>query len=506
MAELLREKNGRFFRTVSTFPSATAPSLPELMVGRYADRANQDFLRHVQEFFRSTGKIKRYAFDHRAWDSSDQDLFDLVQSAGKQGWAYAESEFEGAELNRFEPFSYQMEFLTGYTRLPAHNYDRQVIDQVIEDLSSRPTLPDLTFIGLGIVDIMGHSHGPQAEQYSKMIVENDKDIARLVDTLQARPHPSGGTLFDHTDFYIFGDHGMASSDVRMTIGDQLTRLGLKTSDGSDLPALMQASVNPRWYDSYDAIVLAVGSNGADVHVRQRRSRSEIRPWTERPSYAQLRRLPLSNANGTMDLLAFFQGYPGVDHVLVPDGPLSVRVLASGGAEAIILQERPGSEASSPRRYAYQVVQTDAEGQDPFRYLRDPAAAALLTPAGSSEPRFHDEQAWMDATAWTNYPFAPALIPKAFVDSDTTPDFTVNLQDGFSCLTMMHGDHGSPTAASTVSFLVAAGPDLTHFPSEGRSTVRLIDLHQEVRRTLALPDDPLSDSRGLGQGPHQLPRR
>ena len=87
---------------------------------------------------------------------------------------------------------------------------------------------------------------------------------------------------------------------------------------------------------------------------------------------------------------------------------------------------------------------------------------------------------------------------------TTPDFTVNLQDGFSCLTLMHGDHGSATAANVHSFLVAAGPDLSDFPTEGRSTVRLIDVHEEVRETLGLPHDPLSDSRGLGPGPKALP--
>jgi hypothetical protein len=499
--DITESKGGRFLRTISTYPSATAPSVPELLTGRYSDRTNQDFPRHVQEFNRNTGQVLRYAFLREAWDSSDIDLFDLVKQAGKQAYSYFEGEFAAADKNGFAPASYRFEEFTGYTKLPAYNYDRQVIDEVLDDLSVRPTLPDLSFIGLGIVDIMGHSYGPHSEQYKKMVIENDRDIGRLVEALRAKPHPSGGTLFDHTDFYIFGDHGMAPTDVRMTFGETLTRLGVTAFDASELSSNLSMSLSPHWYDNADLIVIAIGSNAADIHVRARVAHGLGRPWSERPSPALLRAFPLSKGPGTMDLVAFFQGHPGVDNVLVSDGPGRVRMMAAGGGEALVIQRQGSGEPSAgSRSSAYQVVRLDADGMDPLGYLSNPKTRDLVTMMGAAEPRFFDQDEWMTATADSGYPMAPILLPKAFTPSPTTPDIIVNLKNGFSCLALMNGDHANPTAATVNSFLVAAGPDLSKLPVDGTTTVRLIDVNADVRRTLGLATDPLADSRGLGIGP------
>ncbi len=494
LRRLARDKGGRFLRTITTFPSATAPSLPELLVGRYSDRCQADLLRRVQGFDRTTGRIDRYEFERKAWDTRDVDLFDLVARSGRRSFSYFEGEFRNASVNDFNPLGYRIEFATGYARLPTINYDRQVMSAVLRDLKNEKPPPALVFIGLGAADIAGHARGPEHPDYAKAIVENDAQLLRLIAVLEATPHPKGGSVYQHSAFFVFGDHGMAPTREHLSIGRSLNQAGIITGDGADLGAMLQASLLKDWYQNVDAVVLGIGSNVAELQVRRRTPRGQRRPWVERPALAELRDMPVSRGRGggSVDLVSYLVGHVGMEMVMVAEGPGRVQVFSPGGGEALVVREGP---PEAPRRFAYQVRRTDARGRDPLGYLQEPAARALITPAHAAQLAFHSTRAWFDATAHCAQPLGPPLIPKAFDPHPTAPDILLVARPDFGFLPVVKGDHGSLQIESSVSFLLAAAPGLEPGLRDG-DTVRLIDVHAEVRRYLELPEDPASDSWGL----------
>jgi hypothetical protein len=494
LKRLARDKNGALLRAVTSFPSSTAPSLPELMVGRYSDRCQPDLLRRVQGFDRESGLIARYEFERKAWDTRDVDLFDLVAKQGRRSFSYFEGEFRSASVNDFNPLTYRVEFATGYANLPTINYDRQVVDEVLRDLRAEKPPPALVFIGLGAADINGHARGPEAPEYAQAMVENDAQLLRLIEALDDLPHPKGGSVYEHSHFFVYGDHGMATTDKHLNLGRWLNQAGVLAADGADLGAMLQASLVKDWTKNVDAVVLGIGSNVAELQVRRRTVDGKRRPWRERPSLAELRGMPLAQGKGTVDLIALLTGHVGIDLVLVPEGPGRVQLFAPGGGEGLVVRQDP---VDGPRRFAYQARRLDATGRDPLGYLQDPAAAALVTPAHAAELRFVDDGEWFRATQRLPRPYAPPLIPKAFDAGPTAPDILVTSQNGFGFLPVVRGDHGNLTADSMLSFALVASREVPAAPQLGDgASVRLIDLNAEVRRVLELPADPQADSRGL----------
>ncbi|MFH1812419.1 MAG: alkaline phosphatase family protein [Pseudomonadota bacterium] len=492
MKRLIRDKKGVLLRAVTSFPSSTAPSLPELMVGRYSDRCQPDLLRRVQGFDRESGQIARYEFERKAWDTRDVDLFDLVAQQGRRSFSYFEGEFRSASVNDFNPLTYRVEFATGYANLPTVNYDRQVIDEVLRDLRAEKPPPGLVFVGLGAADINGHARSPDGPEYAQAIVENDAQLQRLIAALEKIEHPKGNSVYQHSHFFIYGDHGMVSTSQHLNLGRSLNQAGILAADGADLGAMLQASLVKDWYKNVDAVILGIGSNIAELQVRRRTPAGKRRPWRERPSLIELRSFPVATGRGTVDLIALLTGHVGMDLVLIPEAAGRVQVFAPGGGEGLVVRQDP---VNGPRRFAYQVRRIDGLGRDPLGYLQDDGARALVTPAKAELLQFHDEADWLTATAQTARPYAPPLIPKAFDVGPTAPDIIVTSKNGFGFLPVVRGDHGNLTSESMVSFLLVASPELESGVGDGQ-TVRLIDAHAEVRHLLELPADPLTDSRGL----------
>ncbi|MBN2358531.1 MAG: alkaline phosphatase family protein [Deltaproteobacteria bacterium] len=516
LRELLRSKEGRLLRAISTFPSATAPSVPELLVGRYSDRASPRMLRRVQGFDRTTGRIARYEFVRQAWDSPDDDLFDLVARSGRRSFSYFEGEFRSASVNEFNPLGHGIDWATGYASLPMTNFDQRLLDDAIRDLRAERPPPALVFIALNAADIAGHSRGPAHPDVATVLIHNDRQIGKLVGALRKLDHPAGGTVFEHTHFYIFSDHGMAATGFNLTLGRDLQQHGLAVADGSDVGAMLQASLFKDWHNNVDGIVLGIGSNVAEMQVRRRLPDGARRPWHERPTLAELRALPVTQPGGpadkvvgTMDLIAYLQSHVGMDMVMVQERPGRVQLFAPGGGEALVARAGKPEEA---RRFAYQVWRTDADGGDPLGYLAVPGARALVTPAAATELQFFDERTWWEATNACERPYAPPLIPKAFDSGPTAPDVILVAKNGYGFLPVVKADHGNLSTESSSGFLIAAGPEFEP-PAAGRGKrparedhgpVRLIDVNAEIRRYLGLPEDPLADSRGLGRGAASRP--
>jgi len=509
LRDLIKRKNGRLLRAISSFPSSTAPMVPEVLVGRFSDRASPQLLRRVQGFDRTSGRIDRYEFVRTAWDSPDVDLFDLASRAGRRSFSYFEGAFRSASVNEFNPLGHGIDWATGYANLPMTNFDELLVNQAIRDLQAEQPPPALVFIGLNAADIASHSRGPAHPDVTTMVIQNDRQIGRLVEALRKLPHPAGGTVFDHTQFYIFSDHGMTSTHHNLTLGHDLQQQGLMVADGSDLGQMLQASLFQDWYNNVDGIVLGIGSNVAELQLRRHAPDGARRPWRERPTLAELRAMPVIQPGGpadkmigSMDLIAYLQSHVGIDLVLAQEQPGRVQLFAPGGGEALVAREGKPEEA---RRFAYQVRRTDASGRDPLGYLAVPAAAALVTPATASELRFVDERAWWAATRNCSRPYAPPLIPKAFDSGPTAPDIILAAKNEYGFIPLVRADHGNLSTESMSGFLLAAGPEFDPLPAdpvkvqqEEIGPVLLIDLNAEVRRYLGLPVDPLTDSHGLAR--------
>lgn len=490
LARLTEGGRGGVVRTVTSFPSSTAPSLTELFIGDGMDRLAPAAIARIQDFDREDGRIRRYEFRREDWDSSEAEIFDRTASAGLVAWNYYPGLFRGASINWYNGLLYKFDWLLGYSRVAPPHLDQRAFRRMRKHLRRASEPPALVFATLDNADVVGHVYGPQSPEYEAALVVQDALVGRLVDVLQARTHPRGGSWFDHTWFYVFGDHGMAGSGVRVNLADDLQARGIEAADSGEFGRMLAAAVDDAWYGRIEAVVLGIGSNVADVYVRPRGPDGMARPWRERPTLAELRAMPGGPGQPSVDVVGWFLRQPGVSQVLAPDGEGRVRVFDADGGEALVAREGP---PEAPRRFAYQPLRRAADGHDPLEYTGS-AAEALLTPDGAADLVFHDASAWFEATVDSRFPFAPALLPKAFRGGPRAPDLVVNASLGYSFLPMVRGDHGNLERDAVTSFLLVSGPAGCQ-PAAGR-TVRLIDLHAEVLQVLGIPLDPSLDSQPM----------
>src|SRR6185369_11242117 len=83
-------------RSLSSFPSSTAPSVPEFLTGRYADRTPA-MPRSIHAFDRVSERARRYSLEPGAWEDGTPTLFTLLQARGESSVSLFEGHFDGSD-------------------------------------------------------------------------------------------------------------------------------------------------------------------------------------------------------------------------------------------------------------------------------------------------------------------------------------------------------------------------------------------------------------------------
>ncbi len=85
-------------QALSTFPAATAPSVPELLSGRWADREDLPAPNAVHAFDREQRRIVRYLTEPDTWSWPVPNLFDAAARAGLPAVTFQHSGIRSLEF------------------------------------------------------------------------------------------------------------------------------------------------------------------------------------------------------------------------------------------------------------------------------------------------------------------------------------------------------------------------------------------------------------------------
>lgn len=458
-------------QAISTVPSATAPSLPELLSGRWAAAQDSSAPNAVHAFDRDERRIVRYLTEPDTWAWPVGNLFDAATRAGLSAVTVFEGRWEGPESILTTAAVARAAALEVIGDTEASG-DASPVDAFLRRIRERG-VPDLSLVVFNDVDLKGHFHGPASAEVRRALVATDAHIGRIAEALRKARTPSGGSVLDETTFILFGDHGMVASGRFLDLTAFLATRGLTAFDAATLThVVFRERLGEAWTRWPDAILVSGGSNITQVYLRRPsggwRDGGDATPGEATHRHPDVWALARSLAD-----------LPGVGQVLrqVEGGAIEVR--AARGVIAHIVER--GTDGR--REWAYTVPAGARD--DPFGYLGAPAAASVVSRSGS--PVFYDADTWMQRTVALRYPGVVPLIPKAFHLERFTGDLMVTALPGWSFLRNQRGDHGNLERDAMLTPLVLFGAGVTSATSA--TTVRLVDIFPTAAVLLgASPDD------------------
>lgn len=149
-------------------------------------------------------------------------------------------------------------------RFSSRTLEKTKVDQIlawlaIEDPAQRPRLVTAWFHG---ADHAAHDEGPGAPEVAESLAPQDREIARLVQTLDARG------LFASTTLVFVSDHGMARAEQRINVGSLLRQHGARAKViGVGGFASVYAGPTRRDVRSLDRVVEILRGAGLKAHRR-----------------------------------------------------------------------------------------------------------------------------------------------------------------------------------------------------------------------------------------------
>ncbi|MBZ5638158.1 MAG: alkaline phosphatase family protein [Acidobacteriia bacterium] len=469
---LVKGRASTLGRALASFPSSTAPSVPEFLTGRYADRTTS-MPRAIHAFDRSSGSARRYSLEPAAWDDGTPTLFTLLDSRGETSYSLFEGRFESSVS-----FSSKRELVWGgileALHLPVYNPDRSLLRQFRRMVEVRGMPPRAAFLMFNSVDLAGHLRSPESKRYEDALVHLDRLLeSELLDWMKRYPLPGGGSYLDDTTIAIFGDHGMESSRRFVDLPGVLKRQGLKVVDmGTVFQVAVREKLSRKWAARPDVVLAPGGSNVTQVYLRRAGE-----TWATGPA----------SGSETESIARQLAAVPGVEFVVRRLAGDRLELRAEGKRRAVLVEDGDGGS----RTFAYLVG--PGPGEDPLGYLADPAASRLVQVVDGSldgpvDPiAFHGFDEWHLASEATTYPAAVPLILKGCASGPTQGDLVLTSAPGWSFLRHSQGDHGGLRQDSIETALLLSGPRVRAGASLAGS--RLIDLLPTFLDLLGLVADP-----------------
>jgi hypothetical protein len=465
-------------QALSPFPSATAPSVPDLLSGRWVDLDALPAPNAVHAFDREKRRMVRYLVEPDTWSWPVPNLFDAAAEAGLPAvtvfegrWKASGSILTTGAIER----SAALEIL-GASELTSG--DRRPVEALLSRIRKQGA-PPVALVVLNEVDLKGHFHGPASREVRRALAATDALIGEIVETLRQEKAPGGRSVLDETTILLFGDHGMVPSGRFLDLTTFFRSRGLVAYDASSVrQVVLRERLGPMWTRWPDTILVSGGSNITQVYFRKPSG-----SWFDgaAPSPEEMER-----AHRRPEIAAIARqlaGQPGVSQVVRLVAPRTVEIRASGERISWVIERGEGKT----RRWAY--VVPDAAMADPLGYLDDPEVAPLVARSGSlADASFFDVETWIERTRDARYPAAVPLVEKAFHPQRFAGDLMVTARPGWSFIKGQHGDHGSLEREAMLTPLVLNGPGI----AEGTTLPisRLVDIYPTAAVLLgADPNDP-----------------
>lgn len=478
LAALLAARPTFHATAFATFPSATSPSVPELLSGRYCPPDNPE-PDAVHAFDREERRVVRYVTEPDTWQWPTPNLFDAAGAAGLSAITVFEGRWDGprAILTRAANFRDAALEVAGVT---SYDGDRGPVEKLAREMRG-PAPPPVALLVFNAVDLAGHFHGPDSEEVRTALAQSDALLGEVLTAL-ATPKMSpdgspGRSLLDDTTVLLFGDHGMVRSGSFLDLQPFFKSRGLSAFDASSVSQVVfRERLGKIWTEWPDVLLVSGGSNITGVYLRAPEG-----GWSPEQRTTARERQRAARRPDPAELAGEIAALEGVAQVLQSPAAGEVSVVSSGGRRATLLARFDGSG------YAY-VVPAAASG-DPFGYLDDPTVAPLVCREGSVDSScYHGREEWIRRTLGARYPGAPALAGKAFDPPRFAGDLVVTALPGWSFLRGQKGDHGNFEREAMLTPLLLNGPGVD--PTRAPGLVRLVDIYPTAAVLLgASPDDP-----------------
>jgi hypothetical protein len=462
---------------VSTFPSATAPSLPELLAGRYVALDDLPAPGAVHAFDREQRRVVRYVTEPDAWNWPLPNLFTTARAAGLSAVTVFEGRWDGPEsiLTASAIGRAAARELIGAGELGSG--DRGPVTMLLQRMAKQGA-PRVSLVVFNEVDMKGHFHGPESEHVRKALAATDGLVGEILERLSAERDDNGVSVLDRTTIMLFGDHGMVRSGRFLDLEAFFRAQKLSVYDASTVShVVLRERLGQLWTRWPDAILVSGGSNITQVYLRDGDG-----AWSS-ASPADDRERTNHHRPDVDALVRELVEQPGIGQVLraLPDD--AIEILASGGRRATILRRIDATGEG----WAY-VVADEAE-DDPLEYLADERIAPLVARTSAlDDSSFRSADEWMERTFHARYPGAVPLVRKAFHPQRFTGDLMVTCLPGWSFLRSQQGDHGNLERGAILTPFVVNGPGVEE--AIAPRVARLVDLFPTAAVLLgAAPDDP-----------------
>lgn len=475
------------FTAQGTFPTSTAPSVPEVLTGRWTHR-QRGGADQIHSFDRQAARLLRYEVDGHQWDGNQPTLFDHVAGAGGGTISYFEGYFPGAQLNVQDELSYLIDLAEDKVRANhIGSYDREMVADFTARLARASRAPDFVFIRFGAVDAAGHFHGPSSPQYRTALRSVDASLGHLLTHLNYATLPDGNPLADRVLFVLFSDHGMVDTHRFVGLDARLRDLGYDPWPTSTPRDVLETWANADQVHNHDVVAVPGGSNVAGIYLRARGEKERL-AWSKATPQLNVRRAALPQG-GTVDLLAALASTDGVELAAGPVGPHELHVIRADAAQARLFR---ALEPDGSWRIGY--LPEPADG-DLFGVCAGAPELCCTTPPSPGDACLRSVPEWLEGSADAQLPAAPFLLFKAFSgDPSRRPDLIVTAAAGASFMAQTRGDHGALQRALLEVPVVLAGPQVD--PDAVLSSPRLIDLAPTLLEYLRLPGADGLDGRVL----------
>ena len=382
--------------------------------------------------------------------------------------------------------------IASYARNDWAFLDRKALDDIGDAYSGAAAagrVPPLVWGHLVGTDEVAHLSGPEGPEFRAQMAAIDNAFGRLLRRLRRRH------LDERILFVLVGDHGNRSYGTFVDANELVNRVLRANPTEADCSrgdcVLVPAARKDKTYDVGDAMITVGAYRGVMIWLPANRPPEDVpgafraprRKRKPRPSAAAHLKTPAAS------LFAASLARALEVRLVVTRGSASgtVAVYGPAGHAEIVREDRDGLDSL----YLYRIL----EGEDPFGYTHDPAAAPLV---GSA----HDADAWLEATAETEYPDLVVQLPE-FFDSPRSPDVFVSPKDGYGFTKGYAAGHGSLSRSETVVPFVFSGPGV----SPGiLHAARTVDLAPTVLSYLGVAYDPDEmDGEDLEIAPQGVPK-
>ena len=348
-------------------------------------------------------------------------------------------------------------------------------DIVAHVARARGEFPTLVIAYLLAPDMVAYRSGVSSEAYEKALEHTDAHIGRVLRDLEA-----AGRL-ERTVIVLASDHGMTDvqyhwpietflrDEVRLAVADR--RLWEETPFEDRLA----------YYRKFSCVLAGSGDRYWAIYLRKPRAggtdeeHPALENWLARPSADDLHAYPTRDGR-RVDLIRRLRDAEAVDLVAYRPGANRVHLVTKRGMAELARASRDSRDVS------LRIL----KGDDPLGY-------SSVLPPEMVLGRPHSPQAWLQATADTQYPDLAGQI-MAYFDAPRAADIAVFAAPGWDFSNKHKAGHGGVRPADMMTVLLMAGPGVPH--QRRKEPVRAVDVVPTLLELLGRPVPTDIDGRSI----------